>query len=89
MERALAQRYLGSPPRVRGKGRFPELALLYHGITPACAGKSNKRSIRPRYSWDHPRVCGEKSPQIKIQQKPAGSPPRVRGKARYMITGTG
>ena len=30
------------------------------GITPACAGKSLKRSAFPFPAWDHPRVCGEK-----------------------------
>ena len=30
----------GSPPRMRGKRQHPELALLFHGITPADAGKT-------------------------------------------------
>ena len=30
--------------------------------------------------WDHPRVCGEKHTQGRKSGKPAGSPPRMRGK---------
>ena len=51
----------GSPPRGRGKGGFPCLAVLHPGITPAWAGKSNGRPKRQRRRWDHPRVGGEKS----------------------------
>ena len=50
----------GSPPRVRGKGRFPQIVIWENGITPACAGKRRSCSPTPRRSWDHPRVCGEK-----------------------------
>ena len=50
----------GSPPRVRGKARFPGRTAVAWGITPACAGKSRQ----DRFVWicaqDHPRVCGEK-----------------------------
>ena len=34
---------VGSPPRVRGKVLKELIALLFHGITPACAGKSVRR----------------------------------------------
>ena len=45
---------------MRGKVR-----LLYHRgeffrITPAYAGKSARRIIRPPSPRDHPRLCGEK-----------------------------
>ena len=51
---------LGSPPRGRGKGGFPCLAVLHPGITPAWAGKSY-RVFRCGHSYeDHPRVGGEK-----------------------------
>ena len=33
-------RFLGSPPRVRGKATINELRQAFAGITPACAGKS-------------------------------------------------
>ena len=51
----------GSPPRVRGKEA--ELIELQRqlGITPACAGKSLRRSRCHSACQDHPRVCGEKA----------------------------
>ena len=36
--------YVGSPPRVRGKGPPPRYSGICTGITPACAGKRLKRS---------------------------------------------
>ena len=51
---------LRSPPRVRGKGLCKDFHLCDVGITPACAGKSEKQvPFLPPYQ-DHPRVCGEK-----------------------------
>ena len=76
---------LGSPPRVRGKAVLRVALCIGVGITPACAGKSEKQvPFLPPYQ-DHPRVCGEK---VKngfdgVYQK--GSPPRMRGKG----SGTG
>ena len=52
----------GSPPRVRGKGAWPAPVLFAGGITPACAGKRGLHWIGADRLWDHPRVCGEKSP---------------------------
>ena len=71
---------LGSPPRVRGKGKNAYRPERTTGITPACAGKSPFFPGVPGLRWDHPRVCGEKNiPQIHISRS-TGSPPRVRGK---------
>ena len=69
-----------SPPRMRGK----VVQLCGHaqnmGITPACAGKSEKQvPFLPPYQ-DHPRVCGEKQQMIADAGKGMGSPPRMRGK---------
>ena len=36
----------GSPPRVRGKGRKSALLSVYHGVTPACAGKRLKKTLK-------------------------------------------
>ena len=72
----------GSPPRMRGKGDFPALALCHVRITPAYAGKSYRRRSWPSTGWDHPRVCGEKGLKINSKRQKAGSPPRMRGKAR-------
>ena len=66
---------------MRGKGRkdcSPEPAAR---ITPACAGKSAGTGSRSGASWNHPRVCGEKSNTLFHDDVQKGSPPHVRGKA--------
>ena len=70
----------GSPPRVRGKGRFLPGDALRVGITPAYAGKRAKQRQGEAERWDHPRVCGEKSYSDKSTFSLVGSPPRMRGK---------
>ena len=52
---------LGSPPRMRGKGFGFVCRHCEIRITPAYAGKSFFRALESQRSWDHPRVCGEKS----------------------------
>ena len=52
----------GSPPHVRGKVSAFALHLSGHGITPACAGKRAVATVNKFIAWDHPRMCGEKSP---------------------------
>ena len=71
---------MGSPPRMRGKGRAAGLDDLTHGITPAYAGK--RAYPRPRHPAhrDHPRVCGEKPAAHSSGPPLTGSPPRMRGK---------
>ena len=56
--------FVGSPPRMRGKVTKQKLADYFGGITPAYAGKSCTRSHAFNVSWDHPRVCGEKTKKI-------------------------
>ena len=70
----------GSPPRVRGKENGIEDIDKAAGITPACAGKSERSRRGSRLRWDHPRVCGEKQRQRSYLLNAEGSPPRVRGK---------
>ena len=72
--------FLGSPPRVRGKGGFASQHNSIAGITPACAGKSSIRYLLSGEYGDHPRVCGEKGMILMAIFGPLGSPPRVRGK---------
>ena len=74
-------RHVGSPPRVRGKANYEIGRNISDGITPACAGKSCRRSRRRPSSRDHPRVCGEKVITSHTGKQSKGSPPRVRGKA--------
>ena len=47
---------------MRGKACFFKLADVPAGITPAYAGKSQKQRRVGKRFWDHPRLCGEKSP---------------------------
>ena len=50
----------GSPPPMRGKGRYHFDFDTTTGITPAYAGKSSSWSTTPSWKKDHPRLCGEK-----------------------------
>ena len=74
-------RWMGSPPRMRGKVR--NLAALFkaYGITPAYAGKRGRGVDLSRRQGDHPRVCGEKVSTNDAVAMRSGSPPRMRGKA--------
>ena len=56
------------------------------GITPAYAGKSLPRFHRPRWIWDHPRLCGEKRHTAAFNFCIMGSPPPMRGKASTLAT---
>ena len=73
-------RWMGSPPRVRGKVKRLTLCVLSERITPACSGKSRWPVCSPAVTRDHPRVCGEKETCEWIGRYKQGSPPRVRGK---------
>ena len=74
---------IGSPPRVRGKEAARFLDRARRRITPACAGKSIQVSGPLNTPGDHPRVCGEKATGGNQNIESRGSPPRVRGKARF------
>ena len=78
----LPLRYLGSPPRVRGKAVSPPKSATSARITPACAGKRAPVYMAMHASRDHPRVCGEKRKTGAGTVATLGSPPRVRGKDR-------
>ena len=78
--RQVRSKFAGSPPRVRGKQKLGGSREMADRITPACAGKTKKRTnylVQPR---DHPRVCGENSSFAPFIRCATGSPPRVRGK---------
>ena len=70
----------GSPPRMRGKAGLVQIVCRLRGITPAYAGKSCIYRSTTSISWDHPRVCGEKSFKTSTSCWSKGSPPRMRGK---------
>ena len=71
----------GSPPPMRGKVRSGVCTWKHGGITPAYAGKSRKLKYFSVGIWDHPRLCGEKTPFCSKSPCIAGSPPPMRGKA--------
>ena len=78
----------GSPPRGRGKGLQDRLARQPQGITPAWAGKRESLSRCSSFTWDHPRVGGEKKAFRPATGRPLGSPPRGRGKefSQYRVS---
>ena len=65
---------------MRGKVLLLLDAGVVVGITPAYAGKRGRDSFCKDIRWDHPRVCGEKSPAFSMIEIVSGSPPRMRGK---------
>ena len=65
---------------MRGKLNLARKDCDLNGITPACAGKTQRTAQIRRGHEDHPRVCGENwvlTPSVALLP---GSPPRVRGK---------
>ena len=80
--------WIGSPPRMRGKGRVASHQAAHTGITPAYAGKRVSRSPAKTGAWNHPRVCGEKAFGCRRCTFPQGSPPRMRGKGSRMTRAT-
>ena len=74
---------LGSPPRMRGKGRGKTANLRGGRITPAYAGKRAGKNLAAALQGDHPRVCGEKPLLLGRVSGPLGSPPRMRGKVDF------
>ena len=76
-----AASFIGSPPRMRGKGTLIACRSWLIGITPAYAGKSCVQRRNTNCIQDHPRVCGEKHLMILMDVLRPGSPPRMRGKA--------
>ena len=81
----IAPRYMGSPPRMRGKVFPPYSPAWKYRITPAYAGKSSLPFPPRKCCRDHPRVCGEKCRNPIIAQAEGGSPPRMRGKVPCVL----
>ena len=77
----------GSPPRMRGKVRHAAAGDQTERITPAYAGKRACQSQDRQKTWDHPRMCGEKSAASFSCRVGRGSPPHVRGKAAEGLAG--
>ena len=77
---AISSSSSGSPPRVREKLTQSVSLMVFHRITPACAGKTFDVDHTLRNIQDHPRVCGKNYLQFKRMNRTTGSPPRVREK---------
>ena len=60
-------------------------SLWLSRITPAYAGKREMPPTGAARTRDHPRVCGEKVVCLIPMCHCMGSPPRVRGKARFRL----
>ena len=74
---------VGSPPRGRGKAFRSAVVTVWHGITPAWAGKSISQTSTMKPAQDHPRVGGEKHIANFNDETGTGSPPRGRGKEMF------
>ena len=81
----------GSPPHARGKGSGYRYRCQCHGITPACAGKSERFQARFLFPEDHPRMRGEKLTTYTVDKGEEGlsggaqDHPRMRGEKQYLI----
>ena len=71
---------MGTSPRMRGKPSFICASTLPPGNIPAYAGKTRSTTLRAASSAEHPRVCGENYPSIRLENKRCGTSPRMRGK---------
>ena len=71
---------------MRGKERQAWPASAAMGITPAYAGKRVVDVPFSTFCWDHPRVCGEKDSSFVKYAVCIGSPPRMRGKAKWELS---
>ena len=76
-----------SPPRVRGKRLVNFGRHFCKRITPARAGKTNRKGPEQAQEGDHPRACGENLVMFLKIQIQNGSPPRVRGKLYDHLSG--
>ena len=78
----------GSSPRMRGAPEMKFSDLSGNRIIPADAGSTGGYKAGMTPDKDHPRGCGEHSPQVHIRRRIKGSSPRMRG-ARLISVGIG
>ena len=76
---------IGSPPPMRGKGRFLCTEHPPSRITPAYAGKRCLAAYPVARTRDHPRLCGEKITIFRCSTRDEGSPPPMRGKVFRLL----
>ena len=75
--------YAGSPPHARGRPAIVTALAAESGITPACAGKTDRIESNIPDMKDHPRMRGEDSPDESTAQYRTGSPPHARGRPAF------
>ena len=68
---------------MRGKDIRTADSMPCTRITPAYAGKSQRRVQEWRIQRDHPRLCGEKTTALRESRSLWGSPPPMRGKVIF------
>ena len=73
----------GSPPQVRGKHIQSHFQNIFHGITPAGAGKTAHMGRGYSRTWDHPRRCGENVSVYVFALVSIGITPAGAGKTRF------
>ena len=74
-------RYLGSPPRMRGKAQGPVQVQASARITPACAGKSLRSAISCLLVVGSPPRMWGKAVSPARKHRPAGITPAYAGKS--------
>ena len=70
----------GSPPHARGRLRPQRRKRDTHGLTPACAGKTDGKWPAGRSLKAHPRMRGEDVSARTARDGLQGSPPHARGR---------
>ncbi len=63
---------------MRERRLHQRIAVVRHGITPACAGTTSLMLTVPHSAWDHPRLCGNDWDLQRLIISIKGSPPLVR-----------
>ena len=71
---------------MRGKASDQYIFQFLNRITPAYAGKRICVGLASGVGRDHPRLCGEKPYTITSTGIIPGSPPPMRGKARFIVS---
>jgi hypothetical protein len=79
----------GTPPRARGRASRNAARCTNSGNTPACAGKRTHRCPTHHPPGEHPRVRGEEVMAWVTSRMITGTPPRARGRARYLSSTNG
>ena len=86
-ESAICGHSRGSSPHVRGAHQRLRFILGEIGIIPACAGSTFVIVYPPRFSRDHPRMCGEHLWMQASTGATSGSSPHVRGALWPRVSG--